>query len=282
MISPIFTTIVISFLIIMAYMKITTNKFNTGDAAVLERERKANSTRRKSLDELKYISIPQGILELGNRMGTSGSDADDNEASSDGADLGGNAPGASGPSASGSSASGPSASSSGSDGSGNSNDSGESGGLANDPVLAADADKILALTDKKIVNFSGITNTDLKMEYGAANLPILTEYDQNFTALVQGLDSWAAHLIERNKVREARQLLEFAIEAGSDIKSTYTMLASIYAENFEFDKIDYLAEAADKLENSLMRRPIMRAMKEFSDVNNYISTKASSNSSDVI
>ena len=58
MISPIFTTIVISFLSIMIYMKVTTARFNTGDDKRLEEERQANSVRRKSLDELEYINIP--------------------------------------------------------------------------------------------------------------------------------------------------------------------------------------------------------------------------------
>ena len=58
MISPIFTTVVIGFLAIMIYMKTTTNRFNTGDDQLIEEESRANAVRKKSLDDLDYISIP--------------------------------------------------------------------------------------------------------------------------------------------------------------------------------------------------------------------------------
>ena len=44
-----------------------------------------------------------------------------------------------------------------------------------------------SLTDKKIVNLTGWTNTDLKLEYGTANITQLSEYDQNYTLLVRTL-----------------------------------------------------------------------------------------------
>lgn len=46
-------------------------------------------------------------------------------------------------------------------------------------------DKIKLLSSKNIVNFTGMSNTDLKLEYGAANLNLLSEYDRNYTELVE-------------------------------------------------------------------------------------------------
>ena len=37
------------------------------------------------------------------------------------------------------------------------------------------------LSGQKIVNFGTQTNTDLKITYGTASLPALTEYEQNLT-----------------------------------------------------------------------------------------------------
>lgn len=221
MISPIFTTIVISFLLIMAYMKITTNRFSTGDEERLEQERKSNSVRKKSLDDLNYISIPYDMLPFTLK--------DNNEASVTDSDE-------------------------------------------NDPVLSKDESDILALRDKKIVNFTGISNTDLKFTYGAPNLPLLTEYDQNFTELVRALDSWGTHLIEHGRSSDARKVLEFAVECHTDLKSSYVQLADMYAENFEFDRLDHLIEVANEL-NSLMKGPIIRALKEKCDINKYVEKK---------
>ena len=219
MISPIFTTIVISFLLIMIYMKITTNRLSTGDEELLEQERRSNSVRKKSLDELDYITIPYEALPFSHT------------------------------------------------------ESGKpEGNTDNDPALSKDEADILALKDKKIVNFTGISNTDLKLTYGAPNLPILTEYDQNFTELVRALDSWGTHLNEQGRQSDARKVFEFAVECRSDLKSTYIGLADMYAESFEFDKLDHLIEIAEGL-NSLMKGPIVRALKERCDINKYVEKK---------
>ncbi len=222
MISPIFTTIVISFLAIMIYMKVTTNRFNTGDEKRIEEERLSNSVRRKSLDELDYITIPFDSLPFSTECGAESST--------------------------------------------------EPGTEDADPAIAKDEADILELKDKKIVNFTGISNTDLKFTYGAPNLPILTEYDQNFTELVRALDSWGTHLLEQGKKEQARKVFEFAVECRTDLKSSYVQLADIYAENFEFDRLDHIIEIADGL-NSLMKGPIVRALKERCDINKYVSKK---------
>ena len=43
---------------------------------------------------------------------------------------------------------------------------------------------------RKLLNLSGISNTDLKLQYGHANLDLLAEYDQNFSNLLRCLDSF--------------------------------------------------------------------------------------------
>ena len=194
----------------MIYMKVTTNRFNTGDAKCLEQERQANSVRRKSLDELEYITIPFESLPLGC--------AGENE------------------------------------------------------ILKSDEDALLALKDSKVVNFTGISNTDLKLMYGAPNLPLLTEYDQNYTTLVKTLDAWGSHLKEAGFKTEARSVLEFAVKCMTDLKSTYILLADMYVENFEFDRLDHLIEVAGDLK-SLMRGPIVRALKEKGDITKYVEEK---------
>ena len=46
---------------------------------------------------------------------------------------------------------------------------------------------IEALKEKKILNLSGFTNTDLKLEYGVGNLTELTDYDNNYVTLSRSL-----------------------------------------------------------------------------------------------
>ena len=207
MISPLFTTIVITFLIAFIYLKSTANKVSIHEDKVFEKEREANNTRKQSLDNLPYITVPIEELPL---------DATDDDA------------------------------------------------------LNELQDTIRSLSDKKIVNFTGISNTDLKLNYGAANLPELTEYDQNYTTLVTALNDYGNLLINKEETKKAKTVLEYAVSCHTDIKASYVALASIYAENFEFDQIDHLIEIAEGL-NSLMKEPIIRALKEKSDLSNYIS-----------
>ena len=63
---------------------------------------------------------------------------------------------------------------------------------------------LYSLANQSIVNLTGYSNTDLKLEYGTANLSLLSEYDQNYTLLVQTLQQWADVLYQGGYPAEAR------------------------------------------------------------------------------
>ena len=94
---------------------------------------------------------------------------------------------------------------------------------------------ITGLKDKKILNLTGISNTELKLSYGAANLTELTEYDDNFTTLIKAIASLGHALIDNNDTADALSFLEYGISIGSDISSNYIDLAIIYAATDRFD-----------------------------------------------
>ena len=98
------------------------------------RERKANSVRKKPLDDLDYVKIPLDKLPM---------DAlPDNERAEEYRSL------------------------------------------------------LTSLSTQPIVNLTGFTNTDLKLEYGTANITPLSQYDQNYTVLVRTLQQWADLLLD--------------------------------------------------------------------------------------
>lgn len=117
-----------------------------------------------------------------------------------------------------------------------------------------------ALTSQKIVNLTGYSNTDLKLEYGTANITDLSEYDQNYTVLVRTLQKWADLLTAAGYQEEAVILMEFAVQTGTDISSTYYQLADYYASKGEMDKISYLSAAALTL-RSANRTPIVKHLQ---------------------
>lgn len=165
-----------------------------------ERERAANSTRRKPLDGLAFITIPIDKLPFG---------------------------------------------------------------MLPDSERIFEYEEILhTLSTQKIVNLTGYSNTDLKLMYGAPNITLLTEYDQNYTLLARTLQQWAACLMEHGYTQEAKTVLEFAISTDTDVSGSYRLLASIYCENNEGEKIVSLLEKAKSL-RSLSKNSIVRILQEF-------------------
>lgn len=117
------------------------------------------------------------------------------------------------------------------------------------------------LSTQPIVNLTGFTNTDLKLEYGTANITPLSQYDQNYTALVRTLQQWAELLLNAALTEEAETVLAYAISIGTDVSHTYYALAKIYAGREEYDKIADLIHRAEGLRSAL-RNSIVRTLQE--------------------
>lgn len=117
----------------------------------------------------------------------------------------------------------------------------------NDEILEKSISEIKRLGQTKMLNLNGISNTDLKLTYGPANLPELTECDEHFISLCNQLSRYSSRLMELGYTSEAIQVMEFSIDIGSGVTSVYRKLGQIYFENGEFDKIDSLLEKTEAL-----------------------------------
>lgn len=118
-----------------------------------------------------------------------------------------------------------------------------------------------ALSDKQILDLSGQTNTDLKIAYGAANLPVLMECDQNYLVLIRTLSRMAGLLTEAGNNSAAETVLSFSIEIGSTIRSDFEQLASIYGNRKDYANLDALIARAEALEIST-RASLLATLKE--------------------
>lgn len=121
--------------------------------------------------------------------------------------------------------------------------------LMENPRIGEIMERLTSLENSKIVNLNYITNTQLKSTYGAANLSLLQEYDQNFTDLITLLQEYASLLAEKGFIVAALTVLETAIHAGTDISASYSLAASIYKEQGQAEKIKWLIEQAGKLDS---------------------------------
>ncbi|MBO6015164.1 MAG: hypothetical protein J6P60_01080 [Lachnospiraceae bacterium] len=124
-------------------------------------------------------------------------------------------------------------------------------------------EKLRALSTEKIVNLTGISNTDLKLTYGTANITPLTQYDQNYTLLASTVYSWGELLYKEGFIDQAKQVLEFGLETGTDVSGNYKLLAKIYHTEGSLDKLSSLREKAQGLD-SIMKTTILQALEEIS------------------
>lgn len=111
-----------------------------------------------------------------------------------------------------------------------------------DSTINSYRDIIRDLSDKLIVNLTGLTNTDLKLKYGASNLNRLSEYDNNYTILVSMLHKWGERLYNMGYVKEAITVLEYSVMCLTDVRKTYLLLAKIYMEQNTPEQIDPLLD----------------------------------------
>lgn len=190
--------------------------------AFWKREEEANHTRRKSLDNLPYITIPPEELPLACHI--TGDTADVRNTNNAAAVQ-------------------------------------NTGDAAANEAISEECKEILrSLSTQKIVNLTGYTNTDLKLSYGTANITCLTEYDQNYTLLVSTLQKWAEALYRGGAKKECRQVLEYAVSIGTDVSHTYFLLADLYDEEGESDLKCSLIEKASGL-SSLSSKVIVRTLQ---------------------
>lgn len=195
-------TFLASFVAALALFSLIIRRSITRDIVPLddyyEKEYKANFTRKKSLDNLNYITIPDEILSLKPANSTE--------------------------------------------------------------EIDAWLKDLQDLSKEKIVNLTGISNTDLKLTYGTANITILSDYDSHYTNLVTILQKLAEKLTAIGDKQDAILLLEFAVSTGTDISKSYYLLASLYQEQNEGSKVNSLIRQAEAL-HTLMKDSIVRNLK---------------------
>lgn len=199
---PIFASFLLLAGVIYTRVKISNKMIREEENAFWERERQANSVRRKSLDSLDYVHIPEEILSTTNP--------------------------------------------------------------SQNLIIKDCIENLKTLANVPIVNLSGISNTDLKLTYGTANITVLSEYDEHYTQLSILLQNLAGQLYEEHRYEECRHILEFAVATGTDISSSYYLLATLYSENGTPEKITDLIDTV-KSTRSLLKDTIIQNLKDYAN-----------------
>lgn len=129
-----------------------------------------------------------------------------------------------------------------------------------DPVPEA-LTQLIALSDKKMVNLNGISNTEVKKRFGVANMAILTEYDSNYECFAKNIYLLCQYLYDIGRAEEALMLSEETILTGTDSLSHYKLIIRIYREQGNYAGISWLKEKAEDI-HSLTRGAILRSLSD--------------------
>ncbi len=119
--------------------------------------------------------------------------------------------------------------------------------LTDDEVVSDCIKNLRELAEEKIINLTGMTNTDLKLKYGVANLTYLSECDNRYTTLIQTLQKWSEYLWEKGQTDAAVQIMEYEVSIKSDAPSIYRRLASYYSKRGEKEKIQSLIKTVEDM-----------------------------------
>ena len=204
---PMFFLLALVFTAWLAFERIKSSKQDDERVrAFWEREREADSTRKKNLDTISYIKVPNWITL----------------------------------------------------------DSLSSSLPTDDEELNRCNDILNSLMSQRILNLTGMTTTDIKLEYGPANINKVDEYDQNFTLFAQTIYAYGERLHTLGFDHEAMRVLRFGIDSLSDISGNYKLLATLYIKYGQQDKIPELKEAATNL-NSLLKNSIIKYLDELTE-----------------
>lgn len=134
-------------------------------------------------------------------------------------------------------------------------------GQIEDEDIKVIEDKLIALSEKDILNLTGKTNTDLKEEYGVPNFDKMQEVGENFNELTVTLVDYGNELMLRNMLDEAISVLEYGIAIKTDISKNYTLLGDCYKQKNQPRKIKVLREQAERYDG-IMRESIIRHLDE--------------------
>lgn len=129
------------------------------------------------------------------------------------------------------------------------------------PQLLSLQNHIKSLSEKNILNLTGLSNTMLKQTYGIGNLKLLSSYDDNFTQLIRILYQWGEYLYLQDKISKATQVLEYAILCGTDISGNFILLAKIYKEEGNYQELDNLIALANNID-SIIKPSLITSLSE--------------------
>lgn len=118
--------------------------------------------------------------------------------------------------------------------------------FSNDEEVIAIENELRELSTHKLLNLTGVTNTDLKLTYGVPNFETMSKIGDDYDRVTVLLNKYAEKLMEAGRIDDVIAVLEFAVGTGTDISESYTMLANCYKQKNLGPKLDLLKNQVEQ------------------------------------
>ncbi len=109
--------------------------------------------------------------------------------------------------------------------------------------------RVLQLAEEPMMRLpEPMTNTQIKLAFGAAHLETVTAGESRYNAYAEALTDWAAALAEAGQPSSAQQILETAIAMDTGHTRPILLLADIYSQTGNKKRLHTLMQTVDALE----------------------------------
>lgn len=121
---------------------------------------------------------------------------------------------------------------------------------------------LLGLVTRPMVNFSHLSNTDLRLQYGAAALKEIEDYEDNYNNYIKTLYTLAKELMDSGEKDLASIYMEEGLRINTDIRKHYILAAKYYDSIQSYHKINELINQAEQL-HLLTKNALVEELKTY-------------------
>ena len=89
-------------------------------------------------------------------------------------------------------------------------------------------EKCIELSKSPMMNVGNLLNSEIRLQFGTANLPLVQSYEENYHQFLQLLFQLGEGYYKLNEYDDSIQVLKVGMELGTDLSKHYILLGTIY------------------------------------------------------
>lgn len=130
------------------------------------------------------------------------------------------------------------------------------------PIPQGDPHQVERSAKRTMIRFPRpLTNLELKMQYGMAQMDIIAQYEENFIEHLKSLTKWGSEIAEKSP-HDAATILQTVVEMGGEFRDAYKNLADICANDSEKLNALYARAEENHFSDPSIKRQILDYINE--------------------